>query len=96
MLPVVQELQDVPALHGAPGIPLVKPQLDFPVATVLRPPAFDIEGVGGKELADTGVLLVQPHAKPLADFGLPVCFPCLFHGCILLLRMESKTRLWVD
>ena len=45
----VEILTDVPALHGPAGVPLVKPQLDFPAAVILRSPAFNVDGVGCKE-----------------------------------------------
>ena len=72
LVPLVEILPDVPALYGAPGVPLVKPQLDLSAAVVLRPPALDIDGIRGEELLNARVLLVQPHGKPLPDLIFPL------------------------
>lgn len=82
LIPLVEILPDVPALYGAPAVPLVKPQFNFSIAVVLRPPALYIHGVGGKELLNARVLLVQPHGKPAAD----LCFPLFLHihSCLQL------------
>ena len=81
-------LPDIPPLHGAAGVPLVKPQLDLSTSVVLRPPALDVDGVEGEEILNARILLVQPHGKPLLDLTFPLFF-CIHIHILLLHRLGS-------
>ena len=74
LVPLVEELADIPPLHRAPAIPLGEPPGDLVRAVVLRAPALDVHRVRGEKVPDAGVPLGEPHVEPLADGRFP-----LFH-----------------
>ena len=55
---------------------------------VLRSPALDVDGVGGEEILNARILLVQPHGKPLLDLTFPLFF-CVHIHILLLHRLGS-------
>ena len=73
LVSLVEILPDVPPLHGATGVPLVKPQLDLPTSVVLRPPAFDVDGVGAKS-SSMPVSCLSSHMENHCWILLSRCF----------------------